>query len=92
MSQLVDDPKELRDTGEHWVILRPGLVVVPGDVRSFINPGHGYPEEKVHYMAYDAYATYEEFQRDMKLSGVGTIGIHVSDVFETRTQTIIAIT
>ena len=48
--------------GEHWVILTFSSVTVPGDERSRLNPGHGYPEHtltRCEYIAFDDRSEWE---------------------------------
>jgi hypothetical protein len=68
--------------GEHWVILEFAFIHVPGDERSRIAPGHGYPERSEPVVNYIAFASQEDFEKELIVRADRTwqqsIGIHVS--------------
>lgn len=84
----VHNPGQL-PTGEHWAIIEGESIVVPGDLRSQTNPGHGYPEHTEQYITYVAYTDKELFERDLadKLKAKSwastrrVAGIHVSGIY-----------
>jgi hypothetical protein len=53
-------------TVEHWAIFKTNSVFIPGDERSRTNPGHGYPAETRHFIAYEAYLTEEKLLQAIK--------------------------
>lgn len=48
---------------EHWAIIKGSSVHVPGDLRSQQAPGHGYPAHDKNIISYEAYLTYDKFER-----------------------------
>lgn len=65
-------------------------MTVPGDERSRIAPGHGYPEHTEHYATYEAFVDEGEFiaALEVRLSSDRTavmVGIHVDKIYTAKT-------
>lgn len=58
---VLDIPKE-----EHYAILVPRTIHVPGDERSITNPGHGYPAYDVKCWEYLAFKDKAEWTEEIK--------------------------
>lgn len=56
---------ELPNT-EFFAILKTTSVYTPGDERSLINPGHGYPASTDNYWNIEVYPTQEEWKKEIR--------------------------
>lgn len=73
--------------GEHWAIITDESVFVPGDERSKMSPGHGYPERTEHYLNYQAFTNEHDFKEELKkllTRQQECRGVHVVETFGKR--------
>lgn len=70
---------------EHWAIITPTSVYIPGDERSRTNPGHGYPDRTEEYITYEAFTNEQEFLGELQKRGVDSykrlFGIHITGIY-----------
>jgi len=75
--------------GEHWAILTIENILIPGDERSRIAPGHGYPERTESYVSYALYLKEEDFRQELtralKDPWKKVRGIHVIETYKAIT-------
>jgi hypothetical protein len=74
---------QTQPTKEHWAILTPGTVFIPGDERSRSHPGHGYPESTENTLSYRWFETEEGMKTALVSASKGSIGIHVPKIYRT---------
>lgn len=53
-------------TVKHFAIIEFNTITIPGDNRSLINPGHGYPEHTENMITYFSFVSEEEWLTEVE--------------------------
>lgn len=75
--------------GEHFLLLQDRAISVPGDERSRLAPGHGYPAHTEHVLEARVYLDKGKFEADLaqaveRQGAAKVLGLHVTETYTGR--------